>query len=219
MSERRSSYQAHRITVTRSARYYTLGDPQGADEVWIALHGYSQLAATFLRWFEPAAAPRRAIIAPEALSRSYYDETTARRVGASWMTKEDREAEIGDYLRYLDQLADQVLGTIPPRARLEVHGFSQGAATASRWAALGRHPVDRLVLWGGLVPPDLDLERLRVGLRGGSMMLIAGTTDRYVSQDALRNEHSRLAGVGLAVTVRSFTGGHSVDRSTLVAIA
>ncbi|MHB1329163.1 MAG: alpha/beta hydrolase [Gemmatimonadales bacterium] len=219
MSDQRRSYHAHRITVPRSARYYTLGDPHGADEVWIVLHGYSQLAATFLRWFEPAAAPKRAIVAPEALSRSYYDETTARRVGASWMTKEDREAEISDYIRYLDLLADEVLGNIPPRARLELHGFSQGAATASRWAALGRHPVDRLVLWGGLVPPDLDLERLRTGLRGGSMMLVSGTTDRYVSPEALRNEQSRLTGIGLAATTRSFTGGHSVDRSTLVAIA
>ncbi|MGE0441033.1 MAG: alpha/beta hydrolase [Gemmatimonadales bacterium] len=210
---------AHRIMVTRAARYYLMGERAGAEEVWFVLHGYSQLAAGFLRWFEPAQRPGRLIVAPEALSRAYFDETQARRVGASWMTKEDREAEIEDYVRYLDQLADEIMGLIPPRPRLEVHGFSQGAATACRWSAFGRHAVDRLVLWGGTVPPDLDLERLRNSLRDGGLVLATGDRDQFVSQDAIRNEHARLIGVGLPVTVRSFTGGHSVDRSTLVAIS
>jgi predicted esterase len=183
------------------------------------LHGYSQLAAGFLRWFEPAARPRRLIVAPEALSRAYFDEQQARRVGASWMTKEDREAEIEDYVRYLDQLADEVIGTIPPRPHVEIHGFSQGAATACRWAAFGRHPVNRVVLWGGGVPPDLDLERLRSSLRDGSLVLATGDRDQFVSQAAVRNEHARLIGVGLPAVVRSFPGGHTVDRGTLVAIS
>lgn len=39
------------------------------------------------------------------------------------------------------------------------------------------------------------------------MVLVSGTTDRYVSPEALRNEQARLTGVGLAATSRSFTGG------------
>jgi predicted esterase len=213
------SYPAHRIVVPRSARYFTLGDRTGAEEIWFVLHGYGQLAGSFLRWFEPVARPGRLIVAPEALSRSYFEENQARRVGASWMTKEDREAEIEDYVRFLDQLADEVLGTIPPRARLEVHGFSQGAATACRWASFGHHPVNRLVLWGGTVPPDLDLERLRSNLRDGSVVIVVGDKDQFVTQEAVRNEHARLIGVGLPVVIRSFPGGHLIDRSTLVAIA
>ena len=43
-------------------------------EVWLVLHGYSQLAGGFLRWFEPAARPGRLIVAPEGLSRAYFEE-------------------------------------------------------------------------------------------------------------------------------------------------
>lgn len=213
------AYQPTRIEVPRSARYFTIGDREGADEIWFVLHGYSQLAGSFLRWFEPAARPGRLIVAPEALSRAYFEENGARRVGASWMTREDREAEIEDYVRYLDLVADHVLGEMPPRPRVEVHGFSQGAATASRWVTFGRHPVSRLVLWGGTVPPDLDLERLRMVLRDGSLVVSVGDRDQFITAESLRNEEARLAGLGLPVEMRPFAGTHVVDRATLVAIA
>ena len=129
------NYPSHRINVPRSARYHLLGDRRGAEELWLVLHGYSQLASSFLKWFEPVARPGRLIVAPEGLSRAYFDESGARRVGASWMTREDREAEIEDYVRYLDALTDELMGSIPPLPRIQVHGFSQGAATAARWAA------------------------------------------------------------------------------------
>lgn len=212
------NYQSHRIVVARNARYYTLGDRAGAEEIWFVLHGYSQLAAGFLKWFEPAARPGRLIVAPEALSRSYFDEKEARRVGASWMTKEDRESEIEDYVRYLDGVADEVIGTFPPMPRVEVHGFSQGAATASRWVAYGHQVVSRLTLWGGTVPPDLDLERLRSSLRNGSIIMAIGDRDQFLTTPSVRNEQARLSGVGVPAVVRNFAGGHVVDRSTLVAI-
>jgi predicted esterase len=209
----------HHITVSRTGRYFLLGDELGANEVWFVLHGYSQLAAGFLRWFEPAARPGRLIVAPEALSRAYFEEQNARRVGASWMTREDREAEIQDYVRYLDRVADEVIGALPPRPWVEIHGFSQGTATASRWAALGRHAANRMVLWGGSVPPDLDVERLRTSLRGAPVVLVAGDRDQYVTADQVRNEEARLVGLGLGVDVRTFPGGHAVDRTVLATLA
>src|SRR5689334_22318965 len=97
--------QDHHIVVPRTARYVTLGDG-AAEEIWFVLHGYSQLARHFVRWFEPAGRPGRLIVAPEALSRAYFEEAGGmRRVGASWMTKEDRIAEIDDYVTYLDRVA------------------------------------------------------------------------------------------------------------------
>lgn len=213
------TYPVHHITVPRTGRYFLLGERRGAEEIWFVLHGYSQLASTFLKWFEPVAKPGRLIVAPEALSRSYFDETTARRVGASWMTKEDREAEIEDYVRYLDQLATELVGSIPPVPRLEIHGFSQGAATACRWATYGRFSVKRLVLWGGTVPPDIDLERLRAHLKDASLVVAVGDRDQFISAENVRNEQARLLGLGVNVSIRQFSGGHVVDRSSLVAIA
>ncbi|MEO8453508.1 MAG: dienelactone hydrolase family protein [Gemmatimonadota bacterium] len=204
-----------RIKVTRTARYYVLGERDGAVEVWFVLHGYSQLAGTFAKWFEPAVKPGRLIVAPEGLSRAYFEESGARRVGASWMTKEDREAEIVDYVGYLDDVADEVLGDLPPRPRLEVHGFSQGAATASRWAAMGRYSPNRLVLWGGTVPPDLELERLKRGLAENPIIIVVGNRDQFVPVAQVETEQVRLLDAGLHAEIRVFDGGHRVDERVL----
>src|SRR2546425_5855384 len=83
--------QEHQFSTPRSARYFTLGSPQHAADVWLVCHGYGQLASRFLERFRPIAAERRCIVAPEGLSRFYLTESPAeRRVGASWMTREDR---------------------------------------------------------------------------------------------------------------------------------
>jgi predicted esterase len=208
----------NRIVTKRSARYFLLGDRQGVDEVWFVLHGYSQLAQSFLKWFEPVVRPGRLIVAPEGLSRAYFEEHGTRRVGASWMTKEDREAEIEDYIAYLDQVGDEVIGAMPPRSRVEVHGFSQGGATASRWATFGRHSISRLVLWGSTLPPDLDLERLRGNLRDAPIVLAVGERDQFVFGEQVRSERGRLLGLGFNVDWRGFPGGHVVDRETLVGL-
>src|SRR6266699_129357 len=139
--------QEHRLAVSRTARYFTLGENSGAvGEVWFACHGYGQLAARFLEKFRVLDDGRRYLVAPEGLSRFYLTESPAeRRVGASWMTREDRLREIEDYICYLDAVYDDVFGSVD-RAGVTVHalGFSQGAATVSRWTGLGKAQIDRL---------------------------------------------------------------------------
>ena len=62
----------HHIAVTRSARYFTLGQAgTGITDVWFACHGYGQLAADFVKEFECIDAPERLVVVPEALSRFY----------------------------------------------------------------------------------------------------------------------------------------------------
>src|SRR3989475_5842613 len=155
--------QEHRISVTRTARYFTLGDPAGGvEEVWFACHGYAQLAGRFLEKLRVLEDRQRYVVAPEGLSRFYLTESPAeRRVGASWMTREDRLHEIDDYVRYLDALYREVLGRVEgPAARVTALGFSQGTATVSRWAALGQSRLHHVVLWGGELPPDRKSTRL-----------------------------------------------------------
>jgi len=211
--------QTHHISVRRTARYATLGVPLGdepVEQVWFVLHGYSQLARHFIRWFEPAVRPGRLIVAPEALSRAYFEGSDrSRRVGASWMTKEDREAEIEDYVRYLDDVADVVLAGVGHTVRVEMHGFSQGGAAAARWATYGRRTADRLVLWGSTLPPDLEVERLRPRLGTGPLVLAIGDRDHYISQDQVRAELARLNAIDLPVQFLAFGGGHTVDRNVL----
>jgi predicted esterase len=206
---------AHHITVPRTARYITLGEIESAAEVWFVLHGYGMLAASFLRWFEPAARPGRLLVAPEGLSRCYFEEKGARRVGASWMTKEDRDAEIEDHVRYLDLVAARVLAGVPGAPRVEVHGFSQGTATACRWVAFGHRTASRLMLWSGKVPPDLPLGRYGPALTTAGLELAIGTRDSYISAAEVDEEQARLAAAGLTPQVHRFDGGHRVDATTL----
>lgn len=200
----------HRLAATRSARYFTLGSPRQATEFWFVCHGYGQLAARFLERFRPLAAGRRCIVAPEGLSRFYLTENPAeRRVGASWMTREDRLHEIDDYVRYLDAVFDDVN---PRTALVTALGFSQGTATACRWAALGSARVDRLILWGGEVPPDLDLERLRVP----KLTLVYGTHDEFFTPKVVSANEARLRDHGIGYELLSFEGGHEIDKATLL---
>src|SRR6059036_2375109 len=152
--------QEHHIGVSRTARYFTLGNSSpGVGEVWFACHGYGQLAARFLEKLRVLDDGRRYLVAPEGLSRFYLSESpTERRVGATWMTREDRLSEIDDYVRYLDALHAEVFARVERASvTLNLFGYSQGTATACRWAARGAARVDRLILWAGEVPPDLDL--------------------------------------------------------------
>src|SRR5690242_1913739 len=154
--------EEHHLSVARTARYFTLGSPgPGTRELWLVCHGYGQLASRFLRPFSALDDGTRLIVAPEGLSRFYSDPNQHERVGASWMTREDRLTEIDDYVRYLDAVHAEVRsagggGT----SRLVVLGFSQGVATACRWVARGSVPVERLIAWGGELPPELDLTML-----------------------------------------------------------
>src|SRR5207244_11621240 len=114
--------EEHRVTVARSARYFTLGGTEPR-EVWFACHGYGQLAARFLEKLRVLDDDGRCLVAPEGLSRFYLTESpTERRVGATWMTREDRLAEIADYVRYLDAVYDDVLVRLD-RARVTVHAL------------------------------------------------------------------------------------------------
>jgi predicted esterase len=143
----------HHISTIRTARYYTLGElTDQTTDVWIVLHGYGQLAEYFIRNFKNIHHDHNFIVAPEGLSRYYLNENTGR-IGATWMTKEDRENEIQDYILYLNKIIDTL--NIPKTIRLHVLGFSQGAATACRWALATQHAVKTLICWAGFFPPDM----------------------------------------------------------------
>jgi predicted esterase len=217
----------HALVVPRTARYYTMGPTHGFPrEVWFVCHGYGQLASRFLRQFAPLDDGARLVVAPEALSRFYLDPIPQRRhdpaprIGATWMTREDREAEIADYVAYLEKLASEVRHPLAGAApRVVVLGFSQGTATVSRWLAASEMRVDQLVLWGGSIPPELDLAAWAARLHGAAITLVAGTDDEYATPAAVAVEAERLSAAGVAFSLHRFDGGHSIDATALVQLA
>ncbi len=218
--------EEHHIRVGRTARFYTLGDPAGPlREVWFVCHGYAQLAARFIRRFEPIAGDSRLIVAPEALNRYYIEEAPGphgpeSRVGATWMTREDRLAEIDDYVAYLDAVYAHIFERVNRDAvRVTALGFSQGAATACRWVALGKSRLDRLVLWCSFLPVDLDLATAAERLRAARPILVAGTEDEYASPEMAGRDAERLREFGVDARVVTFPGGHVIEPSVLGQVA
>src|SRR5512141_463110 len=124
-------FRTSSLTVPRTARYSAFGpSPASADEWWIAIHGYGQLASDFIVQCAALDNGRRLVVAPEALSRFYQGDdngaSAPARVGASWMTREDRLSEIADYLRYLDLLVESLRAGLTAPPPIHVLSFSQG---------------------------------------------------------------------------------------------
>jgi predicted esterase len=216
--------QEHHIGVQRSARYYVLGgDVEAPQEIWVVCHGYAQLARYFLRAFEPLNDGTRTIVAPEALNRYYFETAPGvhgrdARVAATWMTREDREHEIEDYVAYLDALAARLREGSAARAeaRIIALGFSQGAATVSRWVARGVTDVAHVVLWGSSVAHDLEL---RPDLfRGASLTLAMGDADPHISEQRVEREDRRLRDAGLHYRLLRYDGGHRIEPAALAAL-
>ena len=209
------------ISVARTARYFVLGDRAQAADVWFVCHGYGQLAARFLKRFVPIADGSRLVVAPEGLSRFYVGsgERRDQPVGATWMTREDRLNEIADYVKYLDAVYADVVGDRVAPVRVRALGFSQGAATASRWAALGTARLDELVLWGGELPPDLDLAAAAARLAGLRITLVDGTQDEYITPKVLAGMERRLREQGIPFQTHVFEGGHEIEPGVLRLLA
>jgi len=216
--------QEHHLSVNRTARYFTLGSSsRGVAEVWFLCHGYGQLAARFLEKLRVLDDGRRYLVAPEGLSRFYLSESPAeRRVGASWMTREDRLAEIDDYVPYLDAVSADVFRSLD-RVRVTVHalGYSQGAATVSRWVAMGKAKIDRLTLWGGEFPPDLDLtvDTVVSRLQAAHLTLVYGRSDEYITPKVVQAVTTRLRQHGIPYQEIPFDGGHELNEAVLKELA
>lgn len=212
--------QEHHLTVPCTARYFTLGAPSPATrQVWFVCHGYGQLAGRFLAEFAVLEEPGRYLVAPEGLSR-YYVNHLQRAVGASWMTVEDRLVDIANYVRYLDALYDHVFAGIRrTHVTVTVLGFSQGAATAARWISHGRAIADRLVLWGELLPPDLDLDAAWGKLEDARLTFVVGSDDAYVDAARLTESEAWLLDRDIPFETVRYDGGHAIDRQVLRSLA
>ncbi|MFB6257939.1 MAG: alpha/beta hydrolase [Flavobacteriales bacterium] len=212
--------QERTLEVLKSARYAVSPcDPEKVKEVWFVCHGYGQLAPAFLEDFEPIFQEDRMIIAPEGLHR-FYLKGTGGKVGASWMTKEEREKDIQDYVRYLDQLYDHTLHDLIGREiRIRILGFSQGVATVCRWMAHARSRADELILWAGVFPPDLDLSIDKRVFQRMRIRLLVGDQDEYRSQEKLTEEARKFQEHDIPYEFREFEGSHRIEELPLKALA
>ena len=176
----------HHIVVNKTATYHTLGDTKTAKTIWFVLHGYGMLAEYFIKKFEPILNDETCIIAPEGLSK-FYTQGFYGRVGATWMTKQDREVEIRDYINYLNQLYEYICKqNNNTNLKINLLGFSQGGATISRWSAIGKVQFSNLILWASVFPNDMNFEQITTD----NTFLLYGDNDEFAAEEA----HARAPG-------------------------
>lgn len=212
----------YHLTVQRTARYYTLGElTSSTTHIWFCLHGFGQLATYFSQKFTDLADGKTFVIIPEGLSRSYLDNTY-NRVGASWLTREDKEYEIRDSLAYLNALYDSVLnGRDRSSLHITVLGFSQGAAVACRWlnqtkSLVPSVQVNRLILWAGYFPNGLHELIDPANLAAIDTHYVYGRQDEFISRmDDAQAYLNRIQASVPTLQLTAFDGGHKVEPEVL----
>lgn len=202
------------------ARYYKSGDiTSKTKQVLIVFHGYGQLAKYFIRKFDTVANDTRVVIAPEGLSHFYLEDINKRsqngnhRVGATWMTRENRLVDIDNYLAYLNAVLLKELDGSD--ISVIVLGFSQGAATATRWVLQGHFQFDKLILWAGIFPPDMDFEKGHEILKDKPVLHVLGQDDPFVTDERLAEMNQLCEKLSIAPIQIKFDGGHEIDSCTL----
>jgi len=211
----------HNLSFDFKARYFTIGElTHETRQIWIVLHGYAQLAEYFVRKFDALQEQKVYVIAPEGLSRFYLENVqpsgrSSDRVGATWMTKENRLADIENYLTYLNNLYEKEVGSrnqIP----VTILGFSQGAATASRWVTDGKISFSRLILWSGIFPPDMDFKSGKEILAVKETYFVYGKDDPFISDIRFAELSMISEKLGVTPVAVPFDGKHEIDQQTLL---
>lgn len=198
------------------ARYYRLGELNAnTRQLWFVVHGYGQLAQFFIQKFKVLEEAGICVVAPEGLSRFYIDGNGGR-VGASWMTKENRLMDIENYIEYLNEVYKKETAHVESLPPVTLLGFSQGTATVTRWLLKGELKVNRLILWAGLFPPDIDFKTGSELLKGIEVTEVYGKRDPFISLASLQHLNELNEKLNLQPTIMEFDGKHELNNDILL---
>lgn len=197
------------------AQYYVSQKPLGTEqEIWIVFHGYGQLAEFFLRKFKAFFSDQRLFVAPEGTNYNYLQGFEGR-VGANWMTKHEREMAIANNQRFLNSLFEIICKEYEVLPKINILGFSQGAATASRWCNQFKYPISKLVLWGGGFANDLQIKGLGDHLKHSEVSIVLGDQDEFINSDAIQKQEELILSLEVKVNKITYQGGHDLHQPTL----
>lgn len=199
------------IQFSYEAQYSLSHEPTGKEkELWLVFHGYGQLAEFFIRKFLPFDSEDRIFLAPEGTNYGYLKDFQGK-VGANWMTKHEREVAIANNHRYLNLLMEQTLEKFEQLPKIHVLGFSQGAATSTRWASQWPGQIETLVLWAGGFAQDLSLDLGKEKFEQTELILAFGEQDELILDDHKNQQLKFIQALGKQPTVLNFSGGHELD--------
>ncbi len=205
--------QSHSLTVKRNARIYTLGEISDKTQyIWLVLHGYSMLAKYFIQKFSGLDLEKNYIVAPEALSR-FYQNGFSGRVGASWMTSEDRLNEIEDYIDYLNRVYNTYIEPFKKDKKIILLGFSQGVSTLFRWFNSQHFQTHRVIAWAGSIPMDVLKEYKTKSI---PVEVVYGDKDSFLTKDIIENHMQTLNELNINFEVHKYNGGHDITHDEII---
>ncbi|MFC3416924.1 alpha/beta hydrolase [Algoriphagus hitonicola] len=197
------------------AQYSLSHEPAGNEtDLWVLFHGYGQLSEFFIRKFLLFDNDQRLFLAPEGTNYQYLSGFEGR-VGANWMTKYERETAIANNQRYLDQLMEEILGSFEKLPKIHVLGFSQGAATASRWASQWSGKISTLVLWAGGFAHDMKIEGAKEKFFDTKITMIYGNQDEFLTPESIQKQEEWLSILEKKPEKITFEGGHELNEAVL----
>ena len=199
------------LDVTKRAKYYQIGKANSSvKKVWMVFHGYAMLSEFFIKKFEVLNDNETLIIAPEALNRFYITENFSR-VGASWMTKEDRENDIIENNRYIESLYQNIVSQIGHSDfQLNVLGFSQGSPTACRWIFSSMLNVKNLIVWAGDIPKDTLIEQNKAQWDSFNTYLVMGEKDQLITEELSLGFQKIISDFKLNYSLVKYDGDHRI---------
>jgi predicted esterase len=199
------------VSYTTRNSYSTLNTlTESTKNVWLVFHGMGYLSRFFIRYFSEISPTENFIIAPQAPSK-YYQGTNFKHVGASWLTKEETEAETKNVLTYIDE----VWKTEKPKQEFNfiVLGYSQGVSIATRWLASRKIQCDQLILHSGGIPVEHTPQDFDYLHENTNVSYVYGDNDPYITEARKTEEHlkgNKLFGDKLKISV--FNGAHEVNK-------
>lgn len=197
------------LEVNIKASYYTHNKlTKDTKRVWLVFHGYGQLAEFFIKKFEGLDPEENFIVAPQGLSK-YYLNGVYGRVGASWMTKEDRLTEIDNQYAYIDAVLKEI-GDISAK-QLIYFGFSQGTATMGRYASHAKIPFEKMIIWAGTFPPDTNPDDWGYLTGKEEIHYYTSREDIYFKEEMIDNQNQVVKeALGREPQLHWYEGGHKV---------
>jgi predicted esterase len=207
-------FHTRHITTTKTARIITYGQlTEKTKLAWIVTHGYGFLAEFFIKKFDCLNPDEHFVVVPEALNRFYLKDMSGR-VGASWMTTEDRENEIKDYIKYLDNV--YITLNLQKAPKIVGLGFSQGAATLARWFQHTQNRVDHLVFWGGSVPEDVLIQDK---IKTADVYTVIGDEDEFITESVKTKVLENYRNNNLTFSQIFYKGGHAIVTQPLMELS
>ena len=153
------------------------------------------------------------VICPEALNSFYWHDNN--EPVACWMTKRHRYEEITAFVSFLDKLYDRYCKHVNQNVQIHLLGFSQGCATLWRWIHASKPRFNTLTNWAGWIPEDISYLHLEDYLKGQSIYLHYGDSDKFITQEQVKSLQKLIDENRLTVASSIFKGKHHMPNEEI----